>query len=191
VKILLVVFAIVGTSVFLGTQFHFHECGRHSFLMHVSRARRSCGPTERPAHICLKTLASAQAEFRANDRDGNGKPDFWRGDVAGLYRIKSSKLIEISVAAADDRPTEPIETLTPRAPKSGYWFRAIRHAGETAPDPARFAFCAFPARYPTTGRWTFILDEGNTVFRRDLGRPGGIEVFPDDEELRREWSKLD
>ena len=34
----------------------------------------------------LRSLASAQADFRGNDRDGNGIQDFWTGDVAGLLQ---------------------------------------------------------------------------------------------------------
>ena len=32
-------------------------------------------------------LASAEADFRANDRDGKGKNDFWRNDIAGLFTV--------------------------------------------------------------------------------------------------------
>ena len=58
----------------------------------------------------LKTIASAQADFRGNDRDGNGRQDFWRDDIAGLYTIvpvgsqEAIKLIELSVAGADEAP---------------------------------------------------------------------------------------
>ena len=40
------------------------------------------GP-ERSPSASLKTIASAQADFRANDRDGDGVQQFWRGDIAG------------------------------------------------------------------------------------------------------------
>src|SRR5213595_925662 len=70
---------------------------------------------ERNASTTLKTLTSAEADFRANDRDGNKVADFWTGDVKGLYTMTSAavigntnsttdpaiKLIELSVASAD------------------------------------------------------------------------------------------
>ena len=73
------------------------------------------GSTERNASTSLKTLSSAEADFRANDRDWNHVNDFWTGDVKGLYTMTSSavrgngggttdpaiKLIELSVASAD------------------------------------------------------------------------------------------
>src|SRR6185295_535530 len=71
---------------------------------------------ERNASTSLKTLTSAEADFRANDRDWNHVNDFWTADVKGLYTMTSSavagntansttdpsiKLIELSVASAD------------------------------------------------------------------------------------------
>jgi hypothetical protein len=188
-----------------------HACGRHAAWTTTALTRGSCRSGQRSAAASLKTLATAQADYRANDRDGNGIADFWRGDVSGLYGLcpKGStemiKLIEISVAGADDRPTTPaaktpiagavtaVDYYTTRSPKGGYRFRAIRHADEKdrADAASRFAFCCFPDAYPNGGRFTYVINEGNTIFKRDLGRPGGIEVFPTDEELKREWTKLD
>ena len=167
---------------------------------------------ERPASSCLKTIAAAQADFRGNDRDGNRVQDFWRGDICGLYSLLPAgdremiKLIELSVAGADDAslgrgtigdlgPGQVAQDqFTVFAPKAGYFFRSLRHADED-PDAldarARFAACAYPASYSKATRYTFIVDENNTIFRRDLGRPGPPDVFPDEATLRREWSKVD
>ncbi|HEX7899443.1 MAG TPA: DUF2950 family protein [Planctomycetota bacterium] len=166
---------------------------------------------ERNASASLKTVASAQADYRGNDRDENKIQEFWRGDVAGLYGVLPAgstemiKLIEISVAGADDSPlgkgsigdTGPGQVARDNyavfAPKAGYYFRALRHADEDpkALEPNRFAACAYPAAYTQATRFTYILDEGNTVFQRDLGRPGPPDVFPDPVTLKRDWSKLD
>ena len=154
---------------------------------------------ERNAPASLKTVATAEADFRANNRDGSGTQEFWRADVAGLFTTipkggsmtDAIKLIEISVAAADDRPVSDITKYARRSPKSGYWFRAIRKKGEPPVNAAwQFAFCAFPDT-PSAGRWTYIIDEGNTIYKADLGATRGIEVFPSDEELRARWSKMD
>src|SRR5688572_3806154 len=51
-------------------------------LMSSQRASNESG-----ASASLKTLASAQADFRQNDRDGNKVQDFWTADVAGLYGV--------------------------------------------------------------------------------------------------------
>jgi hypothetical protein len=145
----------------------------------------------------IKEICSAQADFRANDRDGDGVNQFWRADIAGLYALRNPregfpiKLIELSVAAADDRPVSDMTPYAVRSAKAGYWYRAIRHSGETTPDPNRFAAECHPADYPKSGRYTFIVDENNTIFRADLGHGRGIDVYPTDEELEKQWSKLD
>lgn len=113
--------------------------------------------SERNASASLKTLATAEADFRANDRDGNGINDFWTGDVAGLYCIspgagrasdpaRAIKLIEISVAGADSDPLRApgdpygisIRAWVEASPKAGYWYWALRGDGtETPPAPYR------------------------------------------------------
>lgn len=143
----------------------------------------------------LRVLASVQADFREQDRDGNGKKDFWRQDVAGLYASKGAdgsllRLIPIEDAAADDRPSKPYASLPSRAPVWGYWLRALRHAGEAGADPDRFAFCSFPDDHPRHGRYTFIVDEGGRVFMKDLGHGRGVEAYPA-EPLKDGWVKLD
>jgi hypothetical protein len=171
---------------------------------------------EMAASFSLKTIASAQADFRGNDRDDNKIQDFWTGDVAGLYGVKAQdgqtiKLIELSVAAADAAPLEaegPWQKIEPRAPKDGYHFQAMVLDGSCEPsepyradtqgdrkmgrvhNTSRFGGCAFPAEYGLTGVRTFILNEGNTVFWKDSGGEPVLE-WPSEEELRREWKKLD
>jgi hypothetical protein len=193
-KIFLVILTLVVTLLGVALLYDPYILEAIPFLR---RSRR--GPSgERNASSSLKTLASAEADFRGNDRDGNKVEDFWRGDVAGLYTLtppgsaEPIRLIEVSVAAADDRPITNIAAFAPRAPKTGYWYRAIRKKGEPPLKPSiQFAFCAFPSEYGRTGKFTYILDENNCVYKADLGHGRGLEVFPDDAELRRNWSKLD
>src|SRR4051812_31971465 len=119
---------------------------------------------ERNASTSLKTLTSAEADFRANDRDGNLVNDFWTGDVKGLYTMTSAKvrgargetpirLIELAVAAADlDATLVPaggenleLAPFAARGPRAGYWFLALR--ADRAPD----------------------LDAGQRPYREDTG----------------------
>ena len=75
---------------------------------------------ERNASASLKSIATAEADFRSSDREGNLINDFWTGDVAGLCIIRPTdgsavvaadaiangiKLIEPSIAAADGSAT--------------------------------------------------------------------------------------
>jgi hypothetical protein len=96
---------------------------------------------ERQASSAMKTLCSAEADFRANDRDGNGVLDFWTADVKGLYTMTSAaergaspshaiKLIDVSVAAADadgafvaaGGENVPLSAFTRSKARDGYWF---------------------------------------------------------------------
>ncbi|MBI2898871.1 MAG: DUF2950 family protein [Planctomycetes bacterium] len=203
----------------------------------VVRCRRSEGGgaeslriarNERSAAGSLKTICTAEADLRSNDRDNNRVQDFWTGDIAGLYCIDNSaysdnptpnKLIEVATALADYAPwndglhvndrnyySNPVTSFGKRAPKTGYWFQMMKqyttwdnkredyrtHTGgakEAAYHTSRFGVCAFPADYPKSGRKTFIVSEGNTMFWKDTdGKP--VEVWPSDEELRREWKEV-
>ncbi len=154
-------------------------------LLQASRASN-----ERNASASLKTLATAEADFRANDRDENKIQDYWTGDVAGLWSIevkgRSIALIDRAIAEADAAPLRP---LVPKpVPKAGYFFAALRvdrstgtpvpyqvdtdESGRKVRSTSIFGFCAYPARYGVTGRSTFIINENNTVFRLDTqGKP--------------------
>ncbi len=164
-----------------------------ALMMPPRKPRRTS--EDRCAEASLRTVASAQADFRANDRDGNGREDFWRGDVAGLYALRSPdgnpiKLIYIGMAGADHSPKTDLSPYASKKPHCGYWYRALRHGDEAALDPNRFAVCAFPDVHSSRTRLTFILDERNTVFMKDLGRGGGIDLFPADP-LQEGWKTDD
>lgn len=103
---------------------------------------------ERNASTSLKTLASAEADFRSNDRDANHVNDFWTGDVKGLYTMTSAaipgnanlttdppiKLIELSIASADADGTfnaaggenVPLNVVALPSTKAGYWYQALQ-----------------------------------------------------------------
>jgi hypothetical protein len=174
-----------------------HECGRHQRFRSIAWNRGFCRSAERPSSFSLKTLTSAQADFRANDRDGDGVKQFWRADVAGLYALAPGggpaiKLIELSLAAADDRPVVDLSAYAVRSQKAGYWYRAIHHADEDpkALDPNRFAYCAFPDSV-SAGKYIFIVDENNTIFRTAANGRRGVDLFPPTEELEQLWTKID
>lgn len=105
---------------------------------------------ERNASASLKTLASAEADFRGNDRDGNKVQDFWVQDIAQLYgmdpigQTEPIKLIEVSVAGADTTPPiggglaiagacVSIGNYCTRSAKAGYWYCPLQSDETTAP----------------------------------------------------------
>ena len=146
---------------------------------------------ERAAYHALRSLASANADFRATDRDGNQVNDFWTGDVAGLYYLRPNtgkedaeiRLIPREIAEADAAPLKPL-VPTP-VPYRGYLFRALDEVEflqgtderfykvDTGGKPpmgkvhnmSKFGFVAFPIDYPRTGRTTFLIDENYGIVR--------------------------
>ncbi len=148
------------------------------------------------AHFSATTLLSiarAQADYREHDRDGNHRHDFWRGDVAGLYWHPDAngtaiRLIELSVANADDWPLSRFARNSVRSSKSGYWVLTILHEGEETPSPDRFAACAFPDSR-SDGKYTFILDEHETVYRKALRNQRGVDFFPMDP-TKSGWTRV-
>jgi hypothetical protein len=164
---------------------------------------------ERQASTSLKTLTSAEADYRANDRDGNKVNDFWTGDVSGLFYVKSPvdnreiRLIDEGVAKADSRP---LFTLPPGSgPTGGYRYRVLERdnsvkgdagvyqvdtdkSGRKIHNNERFAFLAFPES-GWEGKYIFLVNENNTIFRRATIQPR--TTWPSDEEWMSETSQKD
>jgi prepilin-type N-terminal cleavage/methylation domain-containing protein len=123
---------------------------------------------ERNASASLKTLASAEADFRGNDRDGNGVQDFYTGDVAGLFTLcpvavaESVKLIELSVALADAGApfgaaaanaagsVGAVANFGIQSAKAAYWYRAL-----TTDETAVLYALVTNGRAPFTGSICF------------------------------------
>lgn len=138
---------------------------------------------ERTASTSLKTLATVEADFRANDRDNNKINDFWTSDVTGFYELapaegKKLRLVELSVAYSDAHPRPDLEgakyALVPEtifSPKSGYWCQALlEHEIEgkvrelyNSDRKSGFGFVAYPQDARTS---LFMINDNNTLFRR-------------------------
>lgn len=150
----------------------------------------------RNASSSLKTICSAQADFRANDRDWNRKNDYWRPDLAGLYALEVDgypiKLIEWSIARADDRALVRDDVEVPKEPKAGFWYRGLPHADEKTRGPDRFAACTFPVSLEAGRFGTYITCEDNIIRRRLLGHAKGVEAYPGHAELKSgDWSSIE
>jgi hypothetical protein len=144
----------------------------------------------------LKIIASAQADFRLNDRDGNGREDYWRPDLAGLYGLQNEgqalKLIELSIAAADDRPLVNIDATAVKSAKGGFWYRALRHENEVTRGPDRFAACGFPVSIADGRYGTYVISEENVVRKKMLGHAQGLLTHPTRAQFKEEdWERLD
>jgi len=107
---------------------------------------------ERNASTSLKTITTAEADFRSNDRDGNRVTDYWTADVFALYGMipisgattaapadsatasNVIKLLEPALAGADGRTDQALygniefgTSLVTGTTKAGYMFRALHN----------------------------------------------------------------
>jgi hypothetical protein len=168
-----------------------------AWLMVAPRPRDELGGGN-SAHAwgSLSMIANAQEKFRYDDSDGNGKPDYWRADVAGLYAVKPGKIawLELSVALADDRARTDLSPYSKGvalpAAESGYYFRALRFEDE-ADDRRRrdgYAVCTFPSSL-SAGASMFIVSNQRIYYgRRFEGK--APEYYPTDPE-RDGWIPID
>jgi hypothetical protein len=161
---------------------------------------------ELEALTVMKYLCSAEADFRANDRDGNKVNDFWTGDVAGLYFLTPTGLpLALIPRAVADADATPRQGSGARAiPYHGYYFMALdsdesedppvrygqdtdRKSGKTR-NRERFGFCAFPAEPGVTGRTIYIINENNSI-RSNRGEMEPPKSWPSDDDLKRRWGR--
>jgi len=109
---------------------------------------------ERSASAALRSIGTAQTDFRTNDRDGNHVNDYWTGDLFALYAMVpvpanagdvpaddasiagAIRLIEGALAAADGATcmneygnVQVAATVIAGTPKAGYLFRSFASHG--------------------------------------------------------------
>jgi hypothetical protein len=160
---------------------------------------RQISANQRSASTALKTLSTAEADYRANDRDGNKINDFWTADLSELYRLG---LIQRQLATADVRPRARI--VPQPIPFSGYFFEALTaDASESPPEPYckntdgksgavhhlhKFGFVAYPAEPGVTGNWIYIVNENNSVWSIPAVGNTVPQHWPSDSEAMR-WNR--
>ena len=164
----------------------------------------------------LKLLHKVEYSYAAYDADRNGLEDFWTGDVADLIDGGSKQEAAMGVgrgsllplpdsrkiAEADAAPIKP--RVENPIPLHGYYFIAIERnltfseaeqnykidtdgSGNKVHNKARFAFCAYPAKYDLTHKFTFVMNKGGYLIVRDNGGEPILEV---DERMEAELKDL-
>lgn len=168
---------------------------------------------ERQAARALRQIAAAEASFRSEDSDRNGRHDYWTGDVSGLYRIAPSgsaepiRLIPVDTALADGRRLrqpprgQPFtffkDALPDEASKpfSGYYFQTLEtfETNDAANQPFndgtglhsdRFGFLAYPEAYGSSGQLCWIVGESGVLYVRNPRTGAFILGHPPTAKLR-------
>lgn len=178
---------------------------------YLGLSRPGCGGP-RSASATLKSIATAQADFRSNDRDNDGIQNYWVRDVYGLFALcprggartpeNMIRLVEPALACADSTRPEPwggevdvAAAVGAYSPKDGYLFIAMTHDATGAPYDSgsgrnwgQYAFCAYPVSHSVENP-TFIMNESFVIFRKNT-RGAPVLRWPAD--LTAEgWTKLD
>jgi hypothetical protein len=163
-----------------GDQWYFDtEAGKHEILF------RRIGHNELSAIRVFQELVAAEKEYFS--KKGNQYAQKFVSDEGkqnGLYWV-----------SADKQSESPIGPLVANAgsdavvrgnseghePFRGYYFRLLVRQGANAPEGAMdyvtdgrmtkgFAFAAYPAVYRDSGVMTFIVNEDDIVYEKDLGK---------------------
>jgi hypothetical protein len=145
------------------------------------RARR-VGSNELDAIEICAGYVEAQQAYAAERRSGSATMEYAKNIVSspgqkdGLYQQGASpELVPQAFAdAAVDTPGRKAK------PYHGYYFRVLTEQGSNAPGGPHkyvagkymiggFGLIAWPAEYGVTGVHTFIVNQDNTVYEKDLG----------------------
>lgn len=178
------------------------EEGKHEIL-----ARR-IGSNELDAIAACKAYVDAQYDYATEDRNKNGIPEYARklisspGKRDGLFWPESDAPPTQFAAGVKKAQSEGYqkEDNTP-TPYHGYYFRILTAQGPKARGGALdyvqhgsmiggFGLVAWPAEYGVSGIKTFLVNQDDVIYEKDLGPSTGaavkaITVFDPDRTWRR------
>jgi hypothetical protein len=123
---------------------------------------RRIGENEAAAIYVCDALVLAKRQHKTRP-DGD--------DSVGQYPTEARSVIRALATGARSSGS----VAQNKAPPSfhGYYFRALARQGKTAPANAKtssgFAFIAYPIEYRSSGVMTFIVNQDDVVYERDLG----------------------
>lgn len=173
---------------------------------------RRIGSNELNAISVAKAYVVAQREYAAKDRDHDGLNAFAQrfrsepGTNNGLYWETAAGEPEspfgpLIAEAAVEGYGSTAHSDTP-APFRGYIFKILKAQGANAEGGAfdyvvngkmvlGFALVAYPAQYGSSGITTFIVNQGGTIYQKDLGpatdSAAAMAIYDPD----ASWKKLD
>jgi len=113
----------------------------------------------------FRSIAAAQNTWRQNDLDGNDVKDYARRYRMLYYQPDSSgrPVALIDKALADASGPGGVS-------EAGYLFADITGDANGPYDYRRqFGFCAWPATYGRSGKWTYITSAKGIIYRKDAG----------------------
>lgn len=112
---------------------------------------------ENESHVTTDLLKVGSAMERVRDLRRSGTLA-WDGTLAGLNEAVFEKQTPLKLLSAELASADPGR---PGArPHHGYWFVLL-------PTEGAWSACAYPARYPSTGRLTYLISDTRGQLRAD------------------------
>ena len=144
---------------------------------------RRVGENEQAVIEACQLLAAAEEKYKATLHSDDPQSHYasrfvsTQGTQDGLYFGADSPIPAFLANAGVNDGTVQSNT---QVPYSGYYFRILTQQGKKARGGASnyisngqltggFAFVAYPAQYGTSGVMTFIVNQDNVVYQKDLG----------------------
>jgi hypothetical protein len=153
---------------------------------------RRIGRNELNTIEVMHAYVDAQREYVSKDRDGNGDIEFAQkiisteGKHDGLYweakeGEEESPLGPLFAEAAGEGYTLKKEQTGQPIPYHGYFFKVLKGQGKDAPGGRYdyvvngkmilgYALLAYPAVYGSSGIMTFVINQDDVVYQKNLGR---------------------
>jgi hypothetical protein len=143
---------------------------------------RRVGENEEAAIESCELLAGAEEQFFRSSHDDDPTNHYTlrfvssHGGQDGLYAGPESVVPNfLANAGVSSDPSDPMAT-----PYAGYYFRILTQQGKDAFGGAKdylkdgkliggFALVAYPEEYGKSGVMTFIVDQDNLIYEKDLG----------------------
>ena len=152
---------------------------------------RRIGRNELSAIEVCRAYVDAQRDYATQDRNGDGMLEY-----ASRFRSSPGKHDGLYWAVSGNQPASPLGPLMAsaqaegyglkrvaghkREPYHGYYYRILTSQGNDAPGGpynyvvrghmiGGFALVAFPAKYGASGVMTFIVNQDDVVYQKDLG----------------------
>ena len=147
---------------------------------------RRIGRNELDTIAVMHAYVDAQREYVSKDRDGNGDIEFAQkiisteGKHDGLYwKAKEGE---------EESPFGPLIAEATKggytsktSPYHGYYYKILKGQGKEAPGGRYdyvvngkmilgFALLAYPASYGSSGIMTFLINQDDVVYQKDLGK---------------------
>lgn len=155
--------------------------------------RQRTDQNEMMASMRLRQLVSVQASWREMDPDANGVNDYAVASVWEMYGQKDANGVEVQYIDPSLAQADFGKLGMEAVPVNGYYFAMIEtdETGAAYKDQAgsKFAVCAWPAQYGSTGRLTYIVNENGIIYSKDLGGLGKVDQWPAADPTTDGWTE--